>query len=63
MNNGIEDLLLMVGVGIIVGAVSNVISHFLAMSREQMRQEWEEAQQDDDDCADSPLETATTETK
>lgn len=58
MNTGMEDLLLMIGVGILVGTVTNVISHFLALSREKMRQEWEEAQ--DEDCDDASPTTANT---
>ncbi len=52
MNTGFEEILLMIGVGVLVGGVSNVISHFLAISREKMRQEWQEAQ-DEEDCDDS----------
>ena len=62
MNTGLEDILLMIGVGVLVGTVSNVISHFLAVSREKMRQEWQEAQ-DDEDCDDNSQEIEVALTK
>jgi hypothetical protein len=59
MHNNIADVLLMIGVGILIGAVTNVIAHFLAIVRDKMRQEWEEAQEED--CDDRPPKTANTE--
>jgi|GEM_PF-6057999 len=56
MSNNIVDLLLMIGVGILVGAVTNVVAHYLAVLRDKQRQEWEEAQ--DDDCDDTQPITA-----